>query len=105
PPFTNPHILEDIANRVDNFARLLHNVEELSDAEGGEYSPGLLVVQHRHKDKIDLSSRFVLQKARSAAESLLSSFELTDKESDNKSDKELLQDEPLASQSTAQQSC
>lgn len=97
PPFTNPHILEDIAHRVDTFARLLHNVEELSDEEGAGHSPGLLIVQHRHKDHLDLSPRFVLQKARRAGESLLSFFELSDNESS--------QNEPLVQQPPVQQSC
>lgn len=75
PPFTDPQTLEDIAKRVDTFAQLLHNVEELSGGREISPSPGLLIVQHQHRTKLHLSPRFQLQKSRRAGESLLSFFE------------------------------
>ena len=73
PPFTDARILLELENRVDTLSALLHNVGELS-AEG---SSALLIVQHHFKAKVDLSSRFTLQKSRRAGESLLSFFELS----------------------------
>ena len=73
PPFTDARILLELENRVDTLSALLHNVGELSD----EDSSALLIVQHHFKAKVDLSSRFELQKSRRAGESLLSFFELS----------------------------
>ncbi len=76
PPFNDAHALEDIARRVDTFARLLHNVGVLSAGNSEKTASGLLIVQHRHRDTLDLEPRFELQKARRTGESTLSFFEL-----------------------------
>jgi 16S rRNA (guanine(966)-N(2))-methyltransferase RsmD len=81
PPFNDPRALEDIARRVDTFARLLHNVEVLSAGKSENAAAGLMIVQHRHRDTLDLAPRFVLQKARRAGESLLAFFELANENS------------------------
>jgi 16S rRNA (guanine(966)-N(2))-methyltransferase RsmD len=81
PPFNDPRTLEDIARRVDTFARLLHNVGVLSAGDSEKAAPGLLIVQHRHRDTLDLAPRFTLQKARRAGESTLAFFELTNENS------------------------
>ena len=72
PPFTDARILQELENRVDTLSALLHNVGELSAAS----SSALLIVQHHFKTKVDVSSRFTLQKSRRAGESLLSFYEL-----------------------------
>lgn len=77
PPFNDPHALEDVARRVDTFARLLHNVGVLSADESEKASSSLLIVQHRHRDTLDLAPRFTLQKARRAGESTLAFFEMS----------------------------
>jgi 16S rRNA (guanine966-N2)-methyltransferase len=81
PPFNDPRALEDIARRVDTFARLLHNVGVLSAGNSENAAPGLLIVQHRHRDMLDLTPRFDLQKARRAGESTLAFFELANENS------------------------
>ncbi len=81
PPFNDPRTLEDISRRVDTFARLLHNVGVLSAGDSEKNVPGLLIVQHRHRDTLDLAPRFVLQKARRAGESTLAFFELANEDS------------------------
>ena len=73
PPFRDARILEEIERRVDTLSALLHNVGELSESAFA----GMLIVQHQHKEKIDLTPQFVLQKARKTGDSLLSFFELS----------------------------
>lgn len=87
PPFNDPRTLEDIARRVDTFARLLHNVGVLSAERGENSAPGLLIVQHGHRDTLDLAPRFTLQKARRAGESTLAFFELVNENSSTAEEK------------------
>jgi hypothetical protein len=53
----------------------------LSAGKSENAAAGLMIVQHRHRDTLDLAPRFVLQKARRAGESLLAFFELANENS------------------------
>jgi 16S rRNA (guanine(966)-N(2))-methyltransferase RsmD len=79
PPFRAPEEFEDLRNRVDILAKLLHNVGELSESGiSGEISSRerIAVVQHPKRMKFELSSPFALWKDRRAGDSVLSFFEL-----------------------------
>ena len=74
PPFSEPREFEDLANRVDILARLLHNVGELSEAAHSQRCR-FVVVQHPRRMPFTLPAPFALWKSRRAGESFLSFFE------------------------------
>ena len=83
-------MLEDIEKRVDTFARLLDNVGVLPVGDSEKTAPRLMIVQHGHRDKLDLTPSFSLQKARRTGESMLSFFELAQENSQTEmSDKQV----------------
>jgi 16S rRNA (guanine(966)-N(2))-methyltransferase RsmD len=91
PPFDVPGEFEDLRNRVDILARLLHNVGELSAGDLSESRSRLLVIQHPQRMSLVLAPPFALWKSRRAGHSLLSFFELiddqdTDQNIDNQND-------------------
>lgn len=75
PPFNDAHVLDELTQRMDTFRRLLHNVEEFSKNGDIIYCSGILVVQHRHRDILNMSPLFELQKSRRTGESSLDFFE------------------------------
>jgi 16S rRNA G966 N2-methylase RsmD len=76
PPFRVPQEFEDLRNRVDILARLLHNVGELSGG-AASFGPKIVVVQHPQRMKFVLDAPFGLWKARRVGDSCLSFFELS----------------------------
>lgn len=71
PPFREPQEFEDLRNRVDILARLLHNVGEFPPTR-----PKMVVVQHPWRMEFGLEAPFVLWKSRRTGESCLSFIEL-----------------------------
>lgn len=71
PPFHNPDEFDDLRNRVDILARMLHNVGELSAD-----TPKIIVVQHPQRMSFSLPAPLELWKARRSGHSCLSFFEL-----------------------------
>ena len=76
PPFRAPEEFEDLRNRVDILARLLHNVGELSES-GTSSRERIAAIQHPKRMNFELSAPFKLWKARRVGDSCLSFFELT----------------------------
>lgn len=76
PPFDAPREFEDLRNRVDILAHLLHNVGELSGSEPS-LRAGLVVVQHPQRMNFSLDAPFVLWKSRRSGHSCLSFFEVS----------------------------
>jgi 16S rRNA (guanine966-N2)-methyltransferase len=71
PPFREAGEFEDLRNRVDILAHLLHNVGEFSAGR-----PKIAVVQHPERMKFSLPAPFELWKSRRSGHSCLSFFEL-----------------------------
>jgi 16S rRNA (guanine(966)-N(2))-methyltransferase RsmD len=69
PPFADSQEFEDLIQRVDILANLLHNVGVFTAGR-----PKIAVIQHPHRLKFELAAPFSLWKARRVGESCLSFF-------------------------------